>query len=252
MKKLKENLIFGLEKSDKMIISNLVDKYVLYEKKKIPSYSNFLDLRVLSLFENRVKNLNISYKIIEKIPDCEKKVVWFGPLEDGFNSITIYHGVCKYPVRHPEVLGSLFQIGLQANTIGDIVVEDNEFYFTNLTRLNSFVEDNLVRIGKQKVTLNKVNAISLTKKRYQEITIVVNSMRLDTVISRLANISRNGALEKLKNKEINVNFQEVMKPTYLLKEQDILSIRKVGKFKIGKILHETRKNKILLEIKKYN
>ena len=167
-------------------------------------------------------------------------------------SITIYHGICKYPVRHPEVLGSLFQIGLHTNTIGDIVVEDNEFYFTNLTRLNSFVEDNLVNIGKQKVTLNKIDIISLTKERYQKITIVVNSMRLDTVISRLANISRNGALEKLKNKEIFVNFQEVMKPTYLLKEQDILSIRRVGKFKIGKILQETRKNKILLEIKKYN
>lgn len=252
MKKLKENLIFGLEKSDKMIISNLIDKYYLYEKKKIPSYSNFLDLRVLSLFESRVKNEDISYKIIEKIPDSEKKVVWFGPLEDGEDSITLYHGICQNPVRHKDVLGCLFKIGLNTSTIGDIVVEDNEFYFTNLTRINSFVENNLVSIGKQKVTINKVNTITLTKERYQEITIVVNSMRLDTIISRLANVSRNSALNKIKNKEIYVNFQEVIKPTYLLKEQDILSIRRVGKFKIGKILHETRKNKILLEIKKYN
>lgn len=252
MKKLKENLIFGLEKNDKMIISNLIDKYYLYEKKKIPSYSNFLDLRVLSLFESRVKNEDISYKIIEKIPDSEKKVVWFGPLDDGDDSVTLYHGVCQNLVRHQDVLGCLFKIGLNTSTIGDIVVEDNEFYFTNLTRLNTFVEDNLVNIGKQKVTLNKVNNISLTKERYQEIMIVVNSMRLDTIISRLANISRNGALEKLKNKEIYVNFQEILKPTYILKEQDILSIRKVGKFKIGNILNTTRKNKILLEIKKYN
>ena len=252
MKKLKENLIFGLEKNDKMIISNLIDKYYLYEKKKIPSYSNFLDLRVLSLFESRVKNEDISYKIIEKIPDSDKKVVWFGPLDDGDDSVTLYHGVCQNLVRHQDVLGCLFKIGLNTSTIGDIVVEDNEFYFTNLTRLNTFVEDNLVNIGKQKVTLNKVNNISLTKERYQEIMIVVNSMRLDTIISRLANISRNGALEKLKNKEIYVNFQEILKPTYILKEQDILSIRKVGKFKIGNILNTTRKNKILLEIKKYN
>lgn len=252
MKKLKENLIFGLEKSDKMIISNLVDKYYLYEKKKIPSYSNFLDLRVLSLFESRVKNEDISYKIIEKIPDSEKKIIWFGPSEDGDDSVTLYHGVCQYPVRHQDVLGCLFKIGLNTNTIGDIVVENNEFYFTNLTRLNSFVEDNLVNIGKQKVTLNKVNTITLTQERYKEITIVVNSMRLDTIISRLANISRNGALDKLKNKEIYVNFKEETKPTYILKEQDILSIRKVGKFKIGNILNTTRKNKILLEIKKYN
>ena len=241
----------GLEKSDKIIISNLLDKYLLYEKKGVSSYSNFLDLRVLSLFENRVKNKNISYEIIEKIPNSEKKVIWFGPLDKENEVMTIYHGICQNAVRHQDVLGSLFSIGLNNNTIGDIVVEDNSFYFTNLTKLNSFVEDNLTKIGNQQVILDKVDNVNFTKEHYYNIEIVVNSMRLDAIISRLANISRSSALEKLKNNEIYVNFKEQNKPTLILKDNDILSIRRVGKFKIGKILNTTKKDKIILEIKKY-
>ena len=248
----KENIINGLDKLDKIKISNLLDKYLLYENKGITSYSNFLDLRELSIWENRVKKKNISYKIIEKFPNSEKKVIWFGPLDDGDNSITIFHGKCKEKIRHQDVLGSLFGIGLNINTIGDIVVEDNEFYFTNLNKLDSFIIENLTMIGNQKVELEKVNTVIFTKEHFSDIEIIVNSMRLDIIISKLANTSRNMSLDKLKNHEVFLNYREVSKPTLLLKENDILSIRRVGKFKIGMVLNTTKKDKIILEIKKYN
>lgn len=252
MKIEKENIVFGLDKEDKIKISNLLDKYFLYEKKKIPSYSNFLNLRELALWESRVKNKNIVYKVVEKIPDCEKKVLWFGPLSEGDDVVTIYRGKCQTTIKHQEVLGSLFAIGLNSNTIGDIVVEDDYFYFTNLTKLNSFVEENLIKVGNKKVSLAQVEEVPITKNRYHTIEIIVNSLRLDIIVSKLANISRKNSLDKLKNHEIYVNFKEQTKSTYLLKEEDILSIRRVGKFKVGKVLSTTKKDKMILEIKKYN
>ena len=248
----KENIINGLDKLDKIKISNLLDKYLLYENKGITSYSNFLDLRELNIWENRVKKKNISYKIIEKFPDSEKKAVWFGPFEDGDDSITIFHGKCNDKIRHQDVLGSLFGIGLNTNTIGDIVVEDNEFYFTNLTKLNNFIFDNLTTIGNLKVELEIVNNVVFTMEHFSDIEIIVNSMRLDIIVSKLANTSRSITLDKIKNHEVFLNYQEVSKPTLVLKENDILSIRKVGKFKIGKVLNTTKKYKMILEIKKYN
>lgn len=252
MKIEKENIIFGLDKEDKIKISNLLDKYFLYKKKNITSYSNFLNLRELILWENRVKKKNITYKVVSKIPDCDKKVLWFGPLSEGSDVITIYRGKCQIPVKHQEVLGSLFAIGLNTSTIGDIIIEEDHFYFTNLTKLNTFVEENLIAIGNKKVTLAKVEEVPITKNRYHNIEIIVNSLRIDTIVSKLANISRNSSLEKLKNHEVYVNFKEQTKSTYLLKEDDVLSIRRVGKFKIGSILNMTKKDKIVLEIKKYN
>ena len=92
----------------------------------------------------------------------------------------------------------------------------------------------------------------MNKERYQNIEIVVNSLRLDIIVSKLANISRSKALEKIRNHEIHLNFKEQNKSTYLLKKDDILSIRRVGKFKIGKVLNVTKKDKFILEIRKYN
>ena len=248
----KENIISGLDKSDKIKISNLLDKYLLYKNKGVASYSNFLDPREMLIWESRVKNKNISYRIVDKFPDGEKKVIWFGPLEEGEDSVTIFHGKCSQIIRHQDVLGSLFGIGLNISTIGDIVVEDNCFYFTNLKKLDDFVLKNLSMIGKQKVELEKVEEVNFSKDHYSDIKIIVSSMRLDIIVSRLANISRSFTLDKLKNHEVYVNFKEQTKATSLLKENDILSIRKVGKFKVGKSLSTTKKDKIILEIKRYS
>ena len=49
-------------------------------------------------------------------------------------------------LKHSQILGTLFSLGLDDSLIGDIFVEDGYFYYTNLTRMNSFIENNLVQM----------------------------------------------------------------------------------------------------------
>lgn len=248
MKLDRENILNGLEKEDKIKISNLLDKYLLYKNKGISSTSNFLNPREVAIWENRVMNTDDDYKVISVFPDSEKKVICFG---DSSDEITIYLGKTSSKVRHKDILGSLFSLGLDYDTIGDIYVCDNYFYLVNLTRLNSFIENNLVKIGNNLVSLQKVKEIILDHDLYKRKELIVNSMRLDVIVSKLSNTSRSISLNKISNKEVLVNYKVMMKPILLLKENDILSIRRVGKFKIGKVIGSTKKDKYILEINEY-
>ena len=47
------------------------------------------------------------------------------------------------------------------------------------------------------------------------------------------------------------NYEFLTNPDYKLKENDAFSIKKVGKYKFGKIIKNTKKNKIIVEVCKY-
>ncbi len=249
MKIEKENIIKGLTKKDNIKLSSLLDKYYLHQKTNKTTNSNFLDLYDLKLWENRIKKYNLNYSVYQENADCEKYLIYFGELE---NFITIYKGTCFKNITHRDVLGSLFAIGLDNSTIGDIFVDNNVFYLTNLTKMNSFLEQNLLKIGNQSVKLEVVSKINHSLAKYQLLNILVSSLRLDNIVCKLANLSRNQANFSISNHQVLVNSQETLKSDYLIKTDDIISIRQIGKFRIGEILSVTKKNKIVLEIKKYN
>ena len=89
------------------------------------------------------------------------------------------------------------------------------------------------------------------KQEYNKKEYIVTSLRIDNIVSTITNSSRNQVLEKFKNNEIILNYQEEIKPTRILKEGDIFSIRKYGKFKFSQILKETKKGSLIIEILEY-
>ena len=59
----KDNILKRIiKKEDKILVNNVIDKYLKYEKTGINTYTNFLDLR--------------QYKLIEKILKHEKIVIF--------------------------------------------------------------------------------------------------------------------------------------------------------------------------------
>ena len=88
-------------------------------------------------------------------------------------------------------------------------------------------------------------------KMYEEHEIIISSLRIDNVISGIINSSRSKTLEKIKNKEVIVNYEVMNKCSYTIKENDIISIKRFGKYKyVGKI-NETKKNNYVIKFLKY-
>ena len=80
--------------------------------------------------------------------------------------------------------------------------------------------------------------------------IIVQSMRLDSIIAELANTSRNKAQELIQQERVFVNFKEELRASLKIEENSYITIRGKGRFKINKILNTTKSGRIVIEIEK--
>ncbi|MEG0021903.1 MAG: YlmH/Sll1252 family protein [Bacilli bacterium] len=229
-------------KEDRMLASNVLDKYLKYEKTNISTYTNFLDISKEALIINLLKHIKAKYKIYKL---DEKSIIYFGDYED-FISIYKIEG----HLSHKDILGTLFSIGLDNDTIGDIIVHEDYAYITNLTRLNKVLEQNLITIKNKKIKLEKVDSLEVKEEKFEDLTIIVPSLRLDVVISKLGNFGRNEATKILKDGLVLVNYKEE-KTNKNINYNDIISIRKIGKFIIFSEEKRTKKDNIVINVKKY-
>lgn len=235
-------------KQERFLISNIVDKYEIYKKTGKSTCSNFLNPFQLKLIIAYLNHHNIEFSIYEPYDFLEKKIIYFGNDEE---FITFYQITCNKEITHSQVLGTLFSIGFDENTIGDILIENGKCYYTNLTRLNRFLEENLISISHQLVKLAKVKTLELTANHLELLVVLVSSMRLDNVVSKLALCSRKEVVKMHNDEMILLNYKEAKNTSTILKENDILSIRGVGKFRVGNEQGCTKKKNIILNIYKY-
>ena len=229
-----------------MLIANPLDKNQKYEKTGLSLSTNFLNIRELKLITDILKSLKAEFSVYAPHEDCEKHIVIFGD-EKSFIITYKINGEFK----HADVLGALFNNGFDNTTIGDIFVESNYIYLTNLTRFNKMLEQQLESIKNIKIKLIEVDEIVLTKQKFEDIQIIVPSYRLDSIISKIACVGRNESNKIISQGLVFVNYQEIKKNDYIVRENDIISIRRFGKFKIDKEILTTKKNNYLVNIKKY-
>lgn len=79
-------------------------------------------------------------------------------------------------------------------------------------------------------------------------SIIIPSLRLDAVVAKVMNTSRNNAQDIIREKRVFVNYVECTKDTYTCKINDILSIRKWGRIKILEMVKTTKKDRLLIKI----
>ena len=228
-------------KTNNYNIEKIIDD--LYNK----GYTNFLTQKELMLVKNKI-NKN-EYNIFSSYEECSKVILYKSSIPD----IKLYKIVSQTELRHQDIMGTIFSLGIKEDTFGDITRYQNDFYIFLLPHLANYFKYNLTEIRNNKIELVEVD-IELKEKFKQEYIIkeyIVSSLRIDNVISTIINTSRNTILEKFQNKEIILNYDENTKPTRALKENDIFSIRKHGKYKFSKVLKTTKKGGYIIEILVY-
>lgn len=236
-----------LKKEDKILVSNVLDKYKKFNKTEISTYTNFLDMRQYNLLYNLLDKLKISFNSYRVNEDCEKHIIYFGKYD---NFITTY-SFKNEGIRHKDVLGTLFSLGYDFDLIGDIFINKDKIYFTNLTRLNGVI-DNIYMINNKRIFLEKDQEIILDGDRFINLKLVIPSYRLDVIVSKLANLSRSDACNYIKDKMVLLNYEEVTETSKKVNIGDLISIRKIGKFIISSELSKSKKDNVFIEVKKYN
>ncbi len=189
------------------------------------------------------------YQIYKPYPDSEKNIFYIKEEP----KVILYEIKSKIPLEHREILGTLFSLNITSELFGDIVITNNHYYIYVLESIAPYIKNNLLLIKNSHIELIEVSLETLKEyhKEYESIEIIASSTRIDTVISRLIQTSRPNIIEKIKNKEIILNYDILKNNSYQLKENDIFSIRRYGKYQYIGIKKETKSKNYIIECKKY-
>ena len=227
-----------------MIIIYTVEKIV--EKVLYSNSTNFVEIKYLNRVKKELKN--VKYNIYEPFVGATKVILY-----NKMPNIKIYEIISSNDLRHQDILGTLYSLNISDEMFGDVVIWNNRYFIIILSSIDNYIKSNLINIRNSKVDLIEKDPYYLKnyKQEYEEFNIIVPSIRVDAIISKIINSSRSNALEKIKNGDIYLNYELLTKPTYMLKENDIFSIRKYGKYKFNGIINETKKGNIIVNISKY-
>ncbi len=217
------------------------------EKIKTGKNTQFLDGRELKIVTGKLKKNE--YNVYYPYKDSEKVMLYTGKVP----KVKLFKIYTVENIRHQDILGSLFALNIDSSYFGDIVLYNDYYYVFVSEDLALYIKDNLKMIGNKKVSLEEVDLSVLDnyERKYEEKEIIVSSLRIDNIISGIINTSRKVALDKIKNKEVIVNYDVMNKNSYILKENDIFSIRRYGKYKFVGIVKSTKKNNFIVRYLKY-
>jgi RNA-binding protein YlmH len=181
-----------------------------------------------------------------------KRVIFFD--EDGFSLVVCLVATfnTKFEtISHRDVLGSLMNIGIERNQIGDLWVDDNRIVCYTTDTQGDYIIQNCTRIKRSSIQFSEspIHYEQVIKK--EKFTVTISSERLDNVVSAMMQKSRTIAQEYIQSQKVRVNHEILEETSKLCNNGDTISIRGVGKFiYLGKI-KTTRKDRYLVEFEKY-
>ena len=133
---------------------------------------------------------------------------------------------------------------IKRETLGDIFVKDNQACLFCLESMSEYIVENLTRIKHTSVSAKIESDVSdITAPVMQEKIIQVASERIDAVVAKVYNLSRQDSLEMFAKNLIFLNGRLCTENAKLLKNDDVISVRGQGKFVFSEIINESKKGK---------
>ena len=254
-----------VKKEEKILVGSVIDKANKTEISNHLVYTNFLDMNEKNIVVEILNRFDIRYYLFKPLQDTSRFVIIFLPeyidIENVEDIASEYIVVLKIVpkskdvITHREYMGAIYSLGLKEDMIGDIFVYGGNCYLFCFKQNETYILDNLTKVAKSYVDITSLNPfddeVRKIKLNIKSIDITVPSLRIDVVLSELFNLTRNSTKAKINNSDLFVNSKEMYFAAYNVQNDDIISFRKCGKFKIGNVQRITKSGKIVLNIQKY-
>ncbi|MCC8072707.1 MAG: YlmH/Sll1252 family protein [Clostridiales bacterium] len=217
-------------------------------------FSDFLDMNEQSILEK----MHLPHKSFGGYDMAERAVAGFGEeTDDSDFPITC---LCIEPVRqkfadaltHRDFLGSLMNLGIKRELLGDIIVEGNCGYLFCLNRIAPYIVDNLSRVKHTTVRVSTAESLpNIANEMPSQSQIIVSSARLDSVISAVYKLSRSESASLFNNEKVFVNSRLTEHGSHNLKEGDKVSVRGFGRFVYDGLIRKTKKDHLAVGVRIY-
>ena len=249
----------------KLLIAKLIDKYEFSKNKNKITYTDFLNISEISIVKKVLKEENISnFVIFGGKEDADRSVLIFYPekiskemVEKNYEKIFEVIRI-KLPnnikYEHREFLSGIMKLGIKREKFGDILVTEFGADIVVLTEVANVLENDLktlTRFRKSEITIENINDITCIKTEFENLNIIVSSIRLDNFVAELANCSRTNASDMIIEGRVFVNSINEFKDSKKINIGDLITIRGKGKFVFDGIEKETKSGRYLLNMRKY-
>ncbi len=155
-------------------------------------------------------------------------------------------------LSHRDFLGALMALGLNRETVGDILVEQGRAVIFVLSDVADFIASQITKIGAVGVSVQKGYTEPLPNiGGVEALSTTVASLRIDCVVASLCGLSRGAASDTIADGKVTVNSVAVLKPTTTVDANDIITIRQRGRFKITSCDEHSKKGRIILKYNRY-
>lgn len=211
-------------------------------------------LRFLTLAEQAVVKGIIKYNPTITLEggyqEAERKRALFNLKTPLITCFKIIYNQKHLQLTHQNILGSLLSLNITRDSIGDILPTGGYFFITE--EIEQEVLLSFTSINRVPITLEKYDPTDLKSEiKTEEYQTTVASKRLDNIITKIIKKSRTEALEYLQKEYIKVNHQITTKPSKTIKDLDVISVRRFGRYQIIDSNNHSKKGKIIIKYIKF-
>jgi RNA-binding protein YlmH len=214
------------------------------KKSQVPVTTKFLDPKqqrqIINYFSENEYVLDGGYTEAER-----KRAYFYGNAKDDQTCIKITTNSPYLSLTHQNILGSLMALSISRESIGDILPKQGLFLVTN--EVLPIIKSTFDAIGNHPIDTEIYNGPVKSEIEYQVNTVSLHSKRLDLVVTKICNISRKKANVWIDNEFVKVNHVVETKNTKTVGIDDIISIRKKGRYIIMNDEKRSKKGNIILK-----
>lgn len=237
-----------------MIKSRLKDLADRSYNNGVYTFSDFLGLQDISEFMEIEREVSFAGTQLYGGNDaCERKMVRFGSEESlGYKEefpidvLKISPLMDKFSddLTHRDFLGALMNLGIERDKLGDIFVKENKAYVYCLNSLSEYIVKSLTKVKHTSVKVQVIdNLKELPSVDKHEVSVSVASERIDGVVAKVYNLSRNESAELFVAGKIFLNGRLMENESRKLVPGDVVSVRGFGRFEFVSLGGLSKKGK---------
>lgn len=251
----KDDVLKNFLKEDTEDVIKVYQSMSLAYNKGIPIFTKFFCKPNIWMYF--IKNFNANDFLVEAkgaFEECDRRILSF----NNIYSIPFPYKIVKITnqskfnnLSHKDYLGAIMALGIEREKLGDLRVIDDYAIVPIYEEVVDYILYGLTSVGRAPVSIEEIQEDNLPKSNFLEGMIIVSSLRLDNIVSKLANISRGKAVEFINSGKVLIDYSKSIDKSKEIKDGQRITVSGVGKFIIGEIVGNTKSGRYKVKMNKF-
>lgn len=237
----------------------------------IYTFTNFLSKADMTVYYDMEKELSYAgCTVFGGRELCSRVMIGFG--QEEYTGYPVYFPISTLMISplmekfsddltHRDFLGALMNLGIERELLGDIIIKSagnsekrHSAYLFCTTSISEYIIDNLTKIKHTSVKCTNCTGMDIPDiaLHLEPLDVIAASARIDAVIAAITRLSRNQVVTLFREKKISLNGRIFENNSYMLKENDMISVRGFGKYIYLETGGTTRKGRFYIHLQKYS